>query len=398
MRKSGLILTLAVALAAGCGHDAPAPVATPTPVACATGTPVAGTPPLTATLVAGGFETPLDLQAPPGDRERVFVVEQVGVIKIVRAGTVLATPFLDIHTKTRPGGEQGLLGLAFHPQYATNHRFYVNYTDRPGDTHISEFQSSSTNPDFADPATERELLYLHQPFANHNGGGLAFGGDGMLYVGLGDGGSGGDPFGNGQNLKTPLGKMLRYDVDRAVPPPDNPFLNTPGAFPYIWAYGLRNPFRFAFDRVTGDLYIGDVGQNLHEEVDVALAPRRGGENYGWNIMEGLSCYAPSSGCNQAGLTLPVLDYGHDQGCAIIGGVVYRGCLMPGYAGAYFYGDECSAFVRSFRLQGGKVTDERDWTASVGKGLQNISSFGVDADGEVYIVEYAGRLFKIVPAS
>src|SRR5258708_15533549 len=187
MRKSALILPRAVALAAGCGHAAPAHAAAPRPVACATGTPVAGTPPLTATLVAGGFETPLDLQAPPGDRERVFVVEQVGVIKIVRAGTVLATPFLDIHTKTQPGGEQGLLGLAFHPQSATNHRFYVNYTDRPGDTHISEFQSSSTNPDFADPATERELLYLHQPFANHNGGGVAFCGDGMRYVRLGGG-------------------------------------------------------------------------------------------------------------------------------------------------------------------------------------------------------------------
>jgi glucose/arabinose dehydrogenase len=272
----------------------------------------------------------------------------------------------------------------------------VNYTDRSGDTHISEFQASPDNPDFADPATERELLYQHQPFANHNGGGLAFGDDGMLYIGLGDGGSGGDPFRNGQKLTTPLGKMLRMDVDHGIPP-DNPFLGTPGAFPYIWAFGLRNPFRFAFDRATGDLYIGDVGQNLHEEVDVALAPRRGGENYGWNIMEGLSCYDPPSGCDKTGLTLPVLDYGHDQGCAIIGGVVYRGCLMPGLAGTYFYGDLCSNFVHSFRMQGGKVTEGHDWSAALSNGLQNISSFGVDADGEMYIVDYGGSVFKIVPA-
>jgi glucose/arabinose dehydrogenase len=345
----------------------------------------------------------VDLQAPPGDRQRVFVVEQPGRIRILRSGALVPNPFLDVTARVASGGERGLLGLAFHPQYATNGRFFVNYTDRGGDTHISEFRSSADS-DVADPGSERQLLFVGQPFANHNGGGLAFGNDGMLYAGLGDGGGAGDPQRNGQDLSTPLGKLLRMDVDHGSPygvPADNPFLATAGAFPAIWAYGLRNPWRFAFDRATGDLYIADVGQAAVEEIDVGLASGHGGENYGWNIWEGSSCFRPATGCPMAGFTFPVVEYGHGEGCAVTGGVVYQGCRMPGYAGTYFYGDYCSAFVRSFRFQGGAVTDRSDWTSSLGSGagLRQISSFGTDGDGEIYIVDYAaGAVYKVVPAS
>ena len=392
-------VTLAAPLAACGGSDGPASPS-PTAATCGAGTPVQGTPPLTSQLLAGGFHSPLDLQAAPGDRERLYVVEQGGRIQVVRSGQLAGTPFLDIASRISSGGERGLLGLAFHPQFATNRRLFVNYTDRQGDTHIAEFRAASA--DQADPQSERQLLFVSQPFANHNGGGLAFGNDGMLYIGLGDGGSGGDPFGNGQSLGTRLGKMLRIDVDGGTPyavPSDNPFASRSGALPEIWAYGLRNPFRFSFDRATGDLYIGDVGQNRFEEVDVGVASRRGGENYGWNIMEGNSCYAPASGCSMAGLTLPVLDYGHGDGCSIIGGYVYRGCRMPGYAGTYFYGDYCAGFVRSFRLENGRAVDQRDWTSAIGRGLiRNITSFGVDLDGEVYVVDYHGEVYRVVPAS
>ena len=359
-----------------------------------------GTPPLTTQRVVGGLDDPVDLQAPPGDHARLFVVEQAGRIRIVRNGAVAAT-FLDIVPRVGSGGERGLLGLAFHPRYAENGRFFVNYTDPAGDTHISEFRAQPASSDSADPGSERQLLFVVQPFPNHNGGGLAFGNDGRLYIALGDGGSGGDPFGNGQDLGTPLGKILRIDVDGGAPfavPLDNPFVGTPGAFPAIWAYGLRNPWRFSFDRATGDLMIGDVGQNAVEEVDVGLTSRRGGENYGWNIMEGSRCFDPPAGCSSSGLTLPVVEYSHGDGCSITGGYVYRGCRMPGYHGTYFYGDYCTALVRSFRLQNGAAADQRDWTSALSRGVEAISSFGVDADGEIYIVDHTGELYRVVPGS
>lgn len=399
-----LRLPLGVVLLAslwGCGGATPTePTPSPSPSSgtCAAGTPVTGTPPLTTQLVVRGLSAPLDLQVPPGDRARLFVVEQGGRIRIVRNGAIVSAPFLDISGRITSGGEQGLLGLAFHPRYAENGRFYVNYTDRQGDSHVSEFRVSA-NADVADANSERELLFVQQPFDNHNGGGLAFGNDGFLYAGFGDGGSGGDPVRNGQNLGTQLGKMLRIDVDRGNPfaiPSDNPFANTSGAVPSIWAYGLRNPFRFSFDRSTGDLYIGDVGQNNVEEIDVGLASRRGGENYGWNVMEGSQCFRPATGCDRAGLTLPVAEYGHADGCSVTGGVVYRGCRMPGYAGTYFYSDYCDAFVRSFRLVNGQATDARDWTAQLGRGLNRPTSFGTDADGEVYLVDHDGEVYKITP--
>jgi glucose/arabinose dehydrogenase len=390
----------ALCLLAACSNeDTPTDPSSPPPgSSCAAGTPVPGTPNLSTVLVARGLSAPLDLQSIAGDRGRLFVVEQGGRIRIVRGGAVVATPFLDIAARVRSGGEQGLLGLAFHPQYAQNGRFFVNYTDRNGDTHISEFRVS-TNPDVADPNSERQLLFVNQPFDNHNGGGLAFGSDGLLYIGLGDGGSGGDPQGNGQSLTTFLGKMLRIDVNQGSPygiPADNPFASRPGARE-VWSYGLRNPWRFAFDRASGDLFIADVGQSAREEVNVGLASRRGGENWGWNVMEGTACFRPSSGCNRTGLELPVVEYDHGTGCSITGGVVYRGCRLPGYAGTYFYADYCSAIVRSFRMEGGRAVDLRDWTSALGRGLDSPTAFGVDADGEAYIVDGDGELYRIVPA-
>jgi len=396
------LLAFALALA-GCGGDGstdPTPLPSGSPTANCSAAPVAGTPVLTTVRVASGLASPVDLQTAPGDRARIFVVEQAGRIRILRGGALVPTPFLDIVDRVGSGGERGLLGLAFHPQFPQNGRFFVNYTDRAGDTHIAEFRAAG-GADTADRSTERLLLFVPQPFANHNGGALAFGNDGMLYAALGDGGSGGDPFGNGQNLATHLGKILRFDVDRGTPftvPLDNPFVGRPGAEPLIWAFGLRNPWRIAFDRANGDLYIADVGQSALEEVDVGLASRRGGENYGWNVTEGTRCFRPAAGCVMAGITMPVVEYGRADGCSITGGVVYRGCRLPGYAGTYFYGDFCSGMIRSFRLQGGQVVDQRDWTAALGRGVDALVSFGVDADGEVHIVDHDGEIYRVVPAN
>ncbi|HLA77449.1 MAG TPA: PQQ-dependent sugar dehydrogenase [Vicinamibacteria bacterium] len=398
------VVLLAVAVSACGGGDSPSPgspTATPPGSTCSAGTPVSGTPGLTTTLVGSGLSSPVDLQAPPGDRERVFVLEQAGRVRIFKKGNLLSAPFLDIASRVGSGGERGLLGLAFHPRYAENGRFFVNYTDRSGDTHIAEFRAPAPAGDVADAASEKLVLFADQPYSNHNGGGLAFGNDGMLYVGLGDGGSGGDPQGNGQSLGSHLGKMLRLDVDGGSPyrvPADNPFVNTSGARPEIWSYGLRNPWRFAFDRITGDLLIADVGQNAMEEIDLGVASRKGGENYGWSVMEGSRCYQPGSGCATVGLTLPVAEYSHGEGCSITGGVVYRGCRLPGYHGSYFYSDYCTPFVRSFRVESGRAVDLRDWTATLGRGLSRPSSFGVDGDGEIYIVDHDGEIYKVVPAS
>jgi len=387
----------------GCGGSSgssptPVPSATPPTASCAAGTPAPGAVSLTARLVASGFRSPLDLQAVPGDRERLYVVEQGGRIRVVRDGQLQSTPFLDISGRISSGGERGLLGLAFHPQFAANRRFFVNYTNPRGDTHVAEFRAASA--DDADPGSERLLLTVAQPFANHNGGGLAFDVSGRLLIALGDGGSGGDPLGNGQRLDTLLGKILRVDVDSGAPyavPADNPFRGAAGAAPEIWAYGLRNPFRIAVDRPTGDLYIGDVGQGRIEEIDVGLASRRGGENYGWNVAEGSQCYSPASGCDRTGLTPPVFEYSHSEGCSVTGGVVYRGCRMPDLAGTYFFGDFCSGLVRSFRLVNGQATDVRDWTAGL-RGIDSPTAFGLDADGEVHVVDYDGEVYRLEPTS
>jgi hypothetical protein len=395
-----LAVSSGLAALVACGGDtgtSPTPTPTPTSVSCAAGPPVSGIPAMTARLVVSGLRQPLDLQAAPGDAERLYVVEQGGRIRVVRNGQLQAAAFLDIASRISTGGERGLLGLAFHPQFATSRRFFVNYTNPAGHTYISEFRASSA--DAADPASERLLLEVAQPFANHNGGALAFDASGRLLIALGDGGSGGDPQNNGQRLDTLLGKIVRIDVDAGSPygiPADNPLLGRPGARGEIWAYGLRNPFKIAFDRPSGDLYIGDVGQNRIEEIDVGTAARRGGENYGWRLTEGTQCFNPASGCDRAGQTPPVYEYTHSEGCSVTGGVVYRGCRVPALAGTYFFGDFCSGLVRSFRLASGQATELRDWTAST-RGVNSPSSFGLDAAGELYIVDYDGEVYRLEPS-
>ncbi|HEV2132601.1 MAG TPA: PQQ-dependent sugar dehydrogenase [Longimicrobiaceae bacterium] len=342
--------------------------------------------------VASGLENPLYLTAPAAD-PRLFIVEQPGRIRIVRDGNVLATSFLDIRDRVGSGGERGLLSMAFHPQYATNGFFYVNYTDLAGDTRIERYRVGS-DADLADPASATLVLAVEQPYANHNGGLIKFGPDGMLYVGMGDGGSGGDPLGHGQNRGTLLGALLRIDVSRGDPyaiPPDNPFVGQSGARGEIWAYGLRNPWRFSFDRQTGQLYLADVGQNAIEEVNV-VGGSEAGLNYGWSVMEGSQCYGASS-CNSQGMVLPVIEYGtRSEGCAVTGGYVYRGRAIPGIAGHYFYGDYCRGWIRSFRYANGQAAQQRSWELDE---VGNILSFGEDAAGELYLLSANGRVYQFV---
>lgn len=374
-------------------------------IACADGPGTTGPGPqeppttLAARLreVANGLNTPVFLTSPPGDLTRQFIVEKSGRIRILKDDALLPTPFLDLSAKVSNGSEQGLLGLAFHPGYAANGRFVVYYTNTAGDTRVAVYRVSA-NPDLADAASEQVVLATDQPFDNHNGGMVVFAADGRLYIGLGDGGSGGDPQGNGQNRNALLGKILRLGIDAngaASIPADNPFVGQANTRPEIWSFGLRNPWRFSFDRLTGDLYIGDVGQSAREEINVSTDVTQFGKgaNYGWRTMEGRACFSPSSGCVQTGLTLPVLDYNHSDGCSVTGGYVYRGSALPALLGHYFYADYCQGWVRSFRLQGQAVTQELDWS-SLRPGGQ-ITSFGEDARGELYILTASGRVFRIV---
>lgn len=383
MAWSGLVLLLVGAK--GCGEETPP---TPAPPGQQTG--------VALELVVAGLTFPLGLTAPPGD-PRLFVVEKGGAIRIVRDGAPLAPPFLDLSAKVSRGSEQGLLGLAFDPAYATTGRFFVNYTDTDGNTRIAAYRVSS-DADRADPASEAILLTIEQPYSNHNGGGLAFGPDGFLYVGMGDGGSGGDPLGNGQDRSDLLGSLLRLDVSGAgyAIPPDNPFAGEQGARGELWDYGLRNPWRFSFDRSTGDLYIADVGQSEREEIDVAPRASGGGRglNYGWNRMEGSVCYGGGS-CASTGLVLPVTEYSHDQGCSVTGGYVYRGAAVPAIAGHYFYADYCQGWVRSFRYQNGAAAEARQWPTLAPGGP--IASFGEDASGELYVLDAGGSVYRVVAA-
>jgi glucose/arabinose dehydrogenase len=346
--------------------------------------------------VAAGLALPLDLTAPQGD-SRLFIAEKGGTIRIVKDGALLPAPFLDISAQVSTGGEQGLLGLAFPPQYATSGRFILHYTDLAGDTRVSSFRVSA-DPDVADASSEVAVLSADQPFSNHNGGQVLFGPDGHLYITLGDGGAAGDPGGRGQSLGELLGSILRIDPADGggyTVPTDNPFVGTSGAVPEIWSYGLRNPWRIAFDPANGDLYIADVGQNRWEEVNVATAADGAGRgrNYGWSIMEGPDCF-PSSPCDEDGLELPVLSYGHGDGCSITGGHVYRGAAIPALQGHYFYSDFCSGWVRTFRFENGSAVDQFQWpTLAPGGG---ILSFGRDAAGELYLMSTNGAEFKIVP--
>jgi glucose/arabinose dehydrogenase len=329
-----------------------------------------------------GFSQPLDLQS-AGDA-RLFVVEQPGVIKVIDGGEILAQPFLDIQRFVNASAsEQGLLGLAFHPNYADNGRFFVNYTDRSGNTVVARFNVSS-DPNLADIDSLRIILRVAQPYRNHNGGGMAFGPDGYLYIGVGDGGSADDPEGNGQKLDTHLGKLLRIDVDSADPyavPPDNPFSGAEEQ-PEIWAYGLRNPWRFSFDHSSGDLYIGDVGQNQWEEIDFLPANAPAGANFGWNVREGAH---PFAGDATDGLIDPVTEYGHGDGCSVTAGVVVHDPSLPTWDGVFLFGDYCTGLVW------GLARDSNgDWLSETlfSTGYR-ISSFGVDQDGRVYLLDYEG---------
>jgi glucose/arabinose dehydrogenase len=352
--------------------------------------------------IATGLSQPVFLTAAQGDPTRLFVVEKPGRIRVIRNGSLLPTPFLDIVDSVTTGEEQGLLGMAFAPDYAASGRFYVSYTSpngilAGGTSVIARYLVSSSNPDVANPATGQTILTVDQPRNNHNGGMLAFGQDGYLYFGLGDGGSSGDPQGNGQDRTELLGSMLRIDVSgngTYTIPPSNPYFGSTSFRQELWNYGLRNPWRWSFDRQTGDLYIGDVGQGLYEEIDVQPAASAGGENYGWNIMEGAHCYPPpGGGCDQTGLTLPVLEYDHNQGCAVVGGYVYRGSAIPELRGHYFYSDNCTSFMRSFRWTGSGITESRSWPSL--ETSVSVSSFGEDNAGELYVVDLGGRIYKVI---
>jgi len=330
---------------------------------------------LTFAPLVSGLSSPVYVTSAPGDATTLYVVEQPGTIKIVRNGAVAGT-FLDIRSRVKSGGEQGLLSVAFHPQYATNHRFYVDYTDRRGDTRVVEFRSANG---VGNPGTARQILFVDQPYDNHNGGQLQFDRNGYLYVGMGDGGSGGDPENRAQNLKSRLGKLLRINPTRK------------GSVWQIVGFGLRNPWRFSFDRANGNLWIGDVGQGNWEEVDYRSASRVGRlANYGWSRYEGKAVYDSHKPLVRKGdLIFPQLVYSHADGCSITGGYVYRGAAVPAARGRYFYGDFCSGTVWSFPAGNGKTG-----AARVDDKVDQLSSFGQDGNGELYATSLNGSVYRL----
>ncbi|HEX2094079.1 MAG TPA: PQQ-dependent sugar dehydrogenase [Longimicrobiaceae bacterium] len=356
--------------------------------------------------VNGGFPTPTLLTSPPGD-SRFFVVSVNGLISVVQGREILPEPFLDLRGRVKQQREMGMFSMVFHPRYASNGYFYVNFTDASGQIRIERYTVSS-DPNRADPASMKLILAIdHPPTEEHFGGPMQFGPDGKLYIGVGDGGHGHSA--NAQDRGTLLGKVLRIDVDAGDPyaiPQDNPFVGEAGTRGEIWALGVRNPWRLSFDRVTGLLYLADVGENHWEEVNVVPASR-GGYNFGWPRMEGAHCYPPDlASCDRSGLTLPTLEYPHPDtpgeatsqhpaGCSVTGGYVYRGSRMPGLRGHYLYGDLCKGWVRSFRYQDGQVTDQRQYSLP---GLAFLVSFGQDASGEVYVLPYSGRVYRLAPAA
>jgi glucose/arabinose dehydrogenase len=377
----------------GCGNTSSGVVNNPPPVIA---------PALTLSPFVSGLAAPVGMEEPNDGSGRLFVLEQAGQIRIIQNGSLVVEPFLDLTSKVESGGEEGLLGLAFHRSFSSNGRFFVYYTQRVGaqlQSVFSEYAVSGSNPNQADAATERILLVVDQPFDNHNGGQLAFGPDGFLYIGLGDGGSGGDPLLNGQNLQVMLGKVLRIDVDGVFAPgkqyaipEDNPF-SQPEGLSEIWAYGLRNPWRFSFDRMTGSLLVGDVGQDSFEEVDILTK----GGNFGWNTMEGSHCYPPGSSCDSTGLVPPIMEYAHDAsgGESIIGGFVYRGAEIPALAGNYVFGD-----LTSGNIWAGNQDSSGHWSQTlVLKHTLTVSSFGQDAAGELYVLDYGnGAVLSLRSAS
>ncbi len=344
--------------------------------------------------VAAGLESPIGIANAGDGSGRLFIIEKPGRIRVLADGVLLDTAFLDITDRVDSDSyERGLLGLAFHPEYASNGWFFVNYTDRSGNTVVARYEVTS-DPGIADPGSERPLLNVNQPAANHNGGHITFGPGGYLYIGLGDGGAAGDIFGNGQNTNTFLATIMRIDVDE-LPysiPADNPYMGTDAVLDEIWAYGVRNPWRFSFDRLTGDLYMGDVGQNIYEEINIQPASSPGGENYGWPIMEGFNCYDADT-CDQSGLTMPVAEYNHSQGCSVTGGYVYRGAGYPALYGVYLFGDFCTGVMWGLAPDGMGGWNLRELTTV---GMQ-ISTFGEGEDGTLYIADMAGGTVSVISA-
>ncbi len=408
---TALLAAVALLVAACGGAPGPIgptpPVVTPAPSPSTTvpAPPPSPPPASTAPATAIGLDPLVDGLASPlfagnaGDGSgRLFVIEQEGRIRVIRDGRLVPEPFLDIADRVKAGGEQGLLGLAFAPTFAADGRFFVDYTDRDGTTVVSEFRAPDPAADRAGAASERTLLRIDQPFANHNGGALAIGPDGLLWIATGDGGSGGDPQGNGQRLDTLLGKLLRVDPRPAgrapyAIPADNPFVGNADARGEIWAYGLRNPWRFSFDRATRDLWIGDVGQGTWEEVDHWPAGAAPGPNFGWNTMEATHCFRPAEGCVTDGLVLPVAEYGHDRGCSITGGYVYRGTAVPGLAGTYLYADYCNGTIWGLDAAADRPADRVLLESGA-----SVASFGEDEAGELYVVDIAGgRVLRVVAA-
>jgi glucose/arabinose dehydrogenase len=374
--------------------SAAAPTASPTP-ALPPSTPLTPLDAIALAPVAEGLASPLYATHAGDGSGRLFVLEQEGRIRVLRDGRLLPEPYLDIRRRVAAGGERGLLGLAFSPRFAADGLLFVDYTDVDGDTVVSEFRAPDPAADRVDPASERILLRIDQPFGNHNGGALAAGPDGMLWIATGDGGSGGDPLKNGQMLDTLLGKLLRIDPRPAAGAPygipaDNPFVAQDGARAEIWAYGLRNPWRFSFDRATGDLWIGDVGQNAIEEIDRWPAGSPAGPNFGWRVMEAGSCFEPADGCRRAGLVLPVAVYGHGEGCSVTGGYVYRGSALPGLVGTYLYGDFCSGTIWGLDAAAGQPAPRVLLEARIA-----LASFGEDEAGELYVVDLGGSVYRIV---
>jgi glucose/arabinose dehydrogenase len=342
----------------------------------------------------GSFDQPIYVTSPPGDRSRIFVVEKGGRIQVLLNGSPTQRPFLDLSDFVSTGGEQGLLSMAFAPDYGITGRFYVNFTDVRGDTRVQEFRRSKGSPNRANKATRRPVLFVDQPFENHNGGLNLFGPDGYLYIGLGDGGAAADPDNRAQNLDTLLGKILRIDPRRSGSkryrsPQSNPFVGRAGRNE-IYAYGLRNPWRFSFDRKTGALYIGDVGQNNFEEIDYASRGAARGKDFGWSCFEGTARFDTSRSCPNP--VKPVLTYSLEgQNCAVTAGVVVRDPRLPQLAGRFLYGDFCTGQVRSFRISGGRATDDR----AVGVNVSQLSSFGEDAAGRVYLASLDGPVYRLV---
>ena len=382
--SSLLLLALLLPSCGGGGTPSPTPTPTPTP----------GT--LALTTVVSGLSAPLGLERPPGDN-RFFVVQQSGTVRIIENGALRSGNFLDIQSLVNfDGQEQGLLGLSFHPNYSTNRKFYVNYTrDSPSrQTVIAEFQTSASDPNQADPGSERIVLTVNQPFPNHKGGQLVFGTDGFLYIGLGDGGDAGDPLNNAQNLFSLLGKILRIGVDAPFTgslqyaiPADNPFAGSSGS-PEIFAYGLRNPWRFSLEQGSSRIFVADVGQGNFEEVDIL---QKGG-NYGWRVMEGAHCFNPSTGCDTSNKIMPIAEYDHTVGIAVIGGYVYKGTAIPSLANKYIFGDLTGKIFSLTEAPANTFTRSDLLTTN-----RMVSSLSQDAAGEVYVLDYgAGIILKLVP--